>query len=308
MLLVNDANSNSVQMLSIAGGHVIASSANSLSTANAQAPSAVAGVPSRNLVFMATAQGAIFADTMGANDELRPANQGRAVANVPNPAILGTDRSGKLLLVVSNAPALHVFRIDATTGTLQSSPQGSIALDSGKPMQLYVTPNNRYVFIAMGNGGVDGFALNMATGGLQNHIHIAPLNVGVSQDCDLASSGSGNLLFVSEQSTGIRVLKIGASGSTTEVPNSPFASQFGMASSLIADSGNAKLYAAYPSTNKLATYNIAAAGALTLASVVSFSPAPSSTALSLDADGTHILALTSRATVQSFPIGNGDGK
>jgi 6-phosphogluconolactonase len=257
---------------------------------------------------MATAEGSIFADAMDTDGNLQPANHGQPVANVSSPAILATDQSGKLLLVVSAAPALTVFRINMANGTLQPSPQGAIALDAGTPRQLYITPNDGYVFVALGSGGVYGFALYPQEGTLQNRIHIAPVNGGESQDNDVASNSDATLLFIGEKGAGIRVLKIGASGATTEVSGSPFASQFGTASSLVASAGNSKLYAAYPAANKLATYSIAGSGALTLASAMPFSPAPSSTALSLDAAGTHVLALTNRATVQSFPTGNGPDK
>ena len=55
-------------------------------------------------------------------------------------------------------------------------PRNRLALDPGKPTEVYVTPDNQKLFVALGKGGVDAFPFDAATGAVGTRQHIAPLH------------------------------------------------------------------------------------------------------------------------------------
>ncbi len=298
------ANAETVQGFSLNSGSLSAATNPIPTTTNGGIADTVTAIPNGNLLFLATAEGSIFADTVAKDGTAQAANNGRPVATISNPALISTDRTGKLLLAVSNSPTLQIFQIDASNGGLQPATEGAIPLDSGQPTQLYVTSDNRYIFVALGGGGVDGFTLNAENGTVDNRVHVAPLQAG-SQDDAVASDGNSSDLFVGEKGSGIRVLAIGSGGALTEMPGSPFAAQSGGPSSLVVGPANGELYAGYPAANEIAAYGIGPSGGLTLISNTTFSVAPSPTALSMDTTGTHLLALSNRGSLQVFNVDSG---
>ncbi len=97
---------------------------------------------------------------------------------------------------------------------------------------------------------------------------------------------------MAESGAGIRVLSIN-DGSFADISGSPFASQLGGPSSLIVDPANSALYAAYSASNLIAGYALGSDGVLTAASRTPFSTSGFPTALSLDASGGYLLAVSS---------------
>jgi 6-phosphogluconolactonase (cycloisomerase 2 family) len=261
-------------------------------------PTAMSGTPNGNLLFVATASGSILAYTIGSGGALQPANDGNPVASVPNATSMSMDRSGKLLFVAStSAPQLQVFQINPSNsngnGYLVRTAQGMLPLDNGQPMQVFTTPDNRYVFVALGTGGLDVFALNASTGSLENLSNVAPLHSGTSKDTAIVSDNTSRYLYVAESGAGIRALTIGADGTLQGISGSPFASHTTAPSSLFVDPTNQMLYAAYTDAKVIAGYSIGSDGNLTSVSKTPFSTVRSPTALSLDASGKYLLAVGS---------------
>ena len=149
------------------------------STINAPgSPTAIAAVPSGKFLYLATSDGAVYLNTIASNGNLQPGNHGDPVANVTQPTWMSMDRTGKWLFVGSSiANDVQEFQIDAATGALHAAAQ-SPALDPGNPAEVYVTPDNQELFVALGKGGVDAFPFDAATGAVGTRQHIAPLHSG----------------------------------------------------------------------------------------------------------------------------------
>ena len=157
-------------------------------------------------------------------------------------------------------------------------------------LQVFTTPDNQHLFVGLGTGGVDAFALNAGSALVQNRVHIASLQPGANRDTAITGDNTSRYLYVAESGAGIRVLTING-GSFANVPGSPFGPQLGAPSSLIVDPANSALYAVYSRSNLIAGYAIGSDGALTAVSRTPFSTTGSPTALSLDASGRYLVAL-----------------
>ncbi len=158
-------------------------------------PSAVAAKPDSNLLFVATASGSIYAYSVGSGGTMQLANRGTSVATVPNPTSMAMDRSGSLLFVLSaSSLELHVFEVDSLNsngnGYLVPASQGVIRLDQGQPSQVFTTPDNQHLFVALGAGGVDAFALNAGSALVQDRVYIAPLHPGRDRDTAITTDNT----------------------------------------------------------------------------------------------------------------------
>ncbi len=257
------------------------------------AMTAISATPNDDRIFVATAAGPIYAYSIAAGEILRPANAGGAVASVPSATWMVTDRSGRLLFVASSGSSvLQTFQTNVSNNRLTPAASGPVQLDASDPTQIAITPDNRHLFVALGSGGVDEFMLNAAGGAVAHRVHLAPLRPGTTADNAIASGSQSKFIYIAESGAGIRVLKIDGDGSLTEAPGSPFASNTASPSSLVVDAANHALYAAYPASKLIAGYAIESDGELTPVSTMPFSPDGSPTALSLDATGTHLLAIS----------------
>src|ERR1035437_4766826 len=223
-------------------------------------PTALAATPKGAFLYVATLAGAIFVYTIGTNGGLTLGDVGSPVVQALYPTWMTIDPSGKWLFVVSkSSPQLLVFQINASTGVITQTSQGTVLLSSGNPTQVYVTPNNQYVYIGLGPGGTDGFTFNSTTGAVSSKVHLVPLN-GAS-DNTFAADNNSAYLFVGEAGTGIRALTIGTGGSLQEVAGSPFASQLGPQSILV-DPTNTYVYVANRTANVITGYTLGTDGPL----------------------------------------------
>ncbi|MGC1870667.1 MAG: beta-propeller fold lactonase family protein [Acidobacteriaceae bacterium] len=254
-------------------------------------PTALAATPSGAFLYVATLAGSIFVYTIGTNGALTIGNGGSPVVQALYPTWMTIDPSGNWLFVVSkSSPQLLIFQINTSTGVITQSSQGTVALSSGNPTQVYVTPNNQYVYIGLGPGGTDGFTFNSSTGAVSGKVHLAPLN-GAS-DNSFAADNDSAYLFVGEAGTGIRSLAIGTGGGLTEVTGSPFASQLGP-QSIVVDPTNAYVYVANRTANVITGYTLGTDGTLKPLSTSPFSTGSTPNAMSLDSTGTYLFVVNS---------------
>ena len=254
-------------------------------------PTALAATPNGAFLYVATLAGSIFVYTIGTNGVLTLGNGGSPVVQALYPTWMTIDPSGNWLFVVSkSSPQLLVFQINTSTGVITQTSQGTIVLSSGNPTQVYVTPNNQYVYIGLGPGGTDGFSFSSSTGVVSGKIHLVPMN-GAS-DNTFAADNNSAYLFVGEAGTGIRSLAIGTGGSLTEVTGSPFASQLGP-QSIVVDPSNTYVYVANRTANVITGYTLGTGGTLTPLSSSPFSTGSAPNAMSLDSTGTYLFVVNS---------------
>jgi 6-phosphogluconolactonase len=257
-------------------------------------PIALAATPKGTFLYVALDTGAVFLYTIGSNGVLTLGNSGSPVATTLNGTgmYMTVDPSGNWLFVISSSiDTLLEYQINTTTGVLtQVAPTTGIPLHAGNPTQVYVTPNNQYVYIGLGLGGMDGFTLNSSTGALTNQIHLAPLSV--ASDNTISADNNSAYLFVGEAGQGIRVLTIGTGGSLKEVTGSPFASQLGP-KSIVVDPTNTYVYVANSTANVITGYTLGTGGTLTPLSTSPFTSGTTPTAMSLDSTGTYLFVVNS---------------
>ena len=254
-------------------------------------PTALAATPNGAFLYVATLAGSIFLYTIGTNGALTLGNSGTPVVQALYPTWMTIDPSGNWLFVVSKSSSqLLIFQINTSTGTITQTSQGTIALSSGNPTQVYVTPDNQYVYIGLGPGGTDGFTFNSSTGVVSGKIHLVPLN-GAS-DNTFAADNNSAYLFVGEAGTGIRSLAIGTGGGLTEVTGSPFASQLGP-QSIVVDPTNAYVYVANRTANLITGYTLGSDGTLSPLSTSPFSTGSAPNAMSLDSTGKYLFVVNS---------------
>ena len=256
------------------------------------APSALAATPSGSFLYVATALGSVFVYTIGTNGALTIGNSGSPVATTLLPTSMTVDPSGNwLFLVSSSIDALFEYQINTSTGVLtQVGATTGVPLSTGSPTQVYVTPDNQYVYIGLGLGGTDGFPFNDSSGALGSKVHLAPLNGAA--DNAIAADNNSAYLFVGEAGSGIRSLTIGTGGSLKEVTGSPFASQLGP-KSIVVDPTNSYVYVANKTANVITGYTLGTDGTLTPLSSSPFSTGSSPTAMSLDSTGTYLFVVNS---------------
>lgn len=273
-------------------------------------PSAVAATPSGKFLYVATAAGSIYVYDVAGDGSLKLGQNGNAVAKALDPTWMSMDRAGNWLFVASSsASQIQEFRIDPANGSLQPSAQPRISLDAGTPTQVYVRPDNKEVFIALGVGGVDAATFDANTGAFGALMHTKTLKAGSFADNVLTSGAESKHLFIGEKGAGIRVMTIGNGGGLQEVSGSPFASQHSAPSSLVVDSTNSHLLAADLADKTITGFRIGTNGSLVEVSREAFSAAGSPTALSIDPGGKYALSLSDSGilTEQTFSFTGNSG-
>ncbi|MHB1794785.1 MAG: lactonase family protein [Acidobacteriaceae bacterium] len=262
-------------------------------------PTAIAATPSGRFLYLATSDGAVYLNAIASNGNLQAWNSANPVANVVQPTWMSMDRTGNWLFVASSiAKDIQEFQIDAKTGALHPVSHAP-ALDAGSPTEVYVTPDNHEMFVALGKGGVDAFPFDAATGTLGTRQHIAPLHGGASADDVLTTDSASRDVYVGESKAGIRAFAIGAGATLQEISGSPFGPGQTTPSSLVVDRSNGKLFVANSASNTITEYSMSADGALTLVSSASSSTDGSPTALMLDKSGKYVVS-TSKSAVPNL--------
>jgi 6-phosphogluconolactonase len=254
-------------------------------------PTALAATPKGAFLYVATLAGSIFMYTIGTNGALTLGNGGSPVVQALYPTWMTIDPSGNWLFIVSkSSPQLLVFQINTSSGVITQTSQGTILLSSGNPTQVYVTPNNQFVYIGLGPGGTDGFTFNSSTGAATGKVHLAPLN-GAS-DNTFAADATSAFLFVGEAGSGIRSLAIGTDGSLAEVAGSPFTSPLGP-QAIVVDPTNTYVYVANRTENVITGYTLGTDGSLTQLSSSPFATGSTPNAMSLDSTGKYLFVVNS---------------
>jgi 6-phosphogluconolactonase (cycloisomerase 2 family) len=292
-LYVSNASNGTIGTFAVASGKV---SNVAQSTVKAPAsPTAIAATPGGKFLYLATSDGAVYLNTIARNGNLQAGNDGNPVANVTKPTWMSMDRAGKWLFVASSAAgSVQEFQIDAATGALNSVSQ-SLALDPGKPTEVYLTPDDQKLFVPLGKGGLDGFPFDPGTGAVGPRQHIAPLHDGNSADNVLTSDSASQNLYVGEANTGIRAFSIGSGATLQEISGSPFGSPKNVPTSMVMDASSGDLVAANSAASVITQYSIAADGALKAVFRSASSADSSPAALIPDKNGRNVLSISKDA-------------
>jgi 6-phosphogluconolactonase len=274
-IYVANGNASDIDGLSLSGSklYTISNSPYQLGSV----PSAMVTTPNGSFLYVANTLGEVYVYSIGSNGALTLGNsdQPLPLSLTTPPTFMAVDRKSNFLFIGSNTVAqMYEYQIDTNTGALSvpaGNAQGYVLL-SGVPEQIYVTPDNQYVYVGeasfsgTGAGGIDIFALNSSTGALNNSGHVNAKDTALYADDALVSDSNSKFLFAGETGCScVRAFTIGSSGVLSEVTGSPFTAATGP-SAMAVDPTNTYLYVGNKTSNEILGYQISSSGTLTLLS------------------------------------------
>ncbi len=307
-IYVANATASTLTALSLSSGTLTALSGSPYTLGTA--PSAVAITPSGSLLYVASSSGNVYVYTVAANGSLTLGNSGNPVTSLLNPSYMTVDKTGTWLFLISQSlTQMSEYQINPTTGVLTApagTPTSTVTLSSN-PAQIYITPNNQYVYVgedpsSSGSsvGGTDIFTLDATNGALSNPLHFNAKNPSSGGDNAISSDANSKFLFVGETDSGsngvsgVRVFTIGTGGSVTEITGSPFTNGLYLDPIAIAmDPTNAYVYVASHASNNITGYSLGSTGALTLLTTSPFTAGTTLVAMSLDATKQYMVVIAS---------------
>ena len=234
--------------------------------------------PANTFLYAGTTNG-IYVYAINSNGSLTVQNSGNAAAQDVVPTAMQVDSTGGFLLAAGigtsiGAQAIGIYSIDPTTGLLTAVTGSPLPLYTGTattatvvtPTAMLITPNNSYVYVSLGQLGVQ--VLTLGSGGALSAgtapTYLSPRSTSTSpQDYGLASNPTSTFLFVAEINTGLREFSIGTSGALNEVSGSPYAVGTGPTGVLLDPTGS-YVYVANKGSNNISEFTLtAASGKLT---------------------------------------------
>ena len=130
----------------------------------------------------------------------------------------------------TNTPEVGVYQINTSTGALTEIFGSPLAVPNGNgsttsaPTQLYMAPNNQYLYLTLASGGTDILSFTESTPslGVPNSNNLVNLSTGGTSQNNVVANAASTLLFMTEIGTGVRVFTIGTGGALSEIKGSPF--------------------------------------------------------------------------------------
>lgn len=255
-------------------------------------PIALAVSPSNSFLYLSTVDG-IYLYTIGSSGTLTLAN-GAGVISTDQAYSLQVDSTGTWLVeAVSGVADLYAIPVSASTGKPTSSTEQYVNLSGSSIQQLTISPDNAYVFVAMGTGGTA--VVPFTSGNTDPFGSVTTIAVKGSSGAALsvAVDPSDRLFYIGETAAtsgsntgGLRVFKYASLPSISELSNSPYAAGGLAPYSILPISTGSYVYVANRQTAS------SSAGLIEGYSVTSSSGAYALTALgSTFSAGTHTVAL-----------------
>lgn len=239
-------------------------------TVSAAQPVALAITPKNTFLYAGSTDGGIYVYIVNSNGTLTIGNNGSAVNANMVPSAMKVDTTGNWLIAVQNTGSnalAYVFAINTSTGVLTS--QGAaVTLDIGSPNRIAITPSDQLVYVSLGSGGVDILSFTSSSGVLTPPTAILHPLSSNNADQGLAIDPTGTYLFVTETGSvvgtnnGLRVLKIAANGSLSELSTSPVQTPLGPSAVLVSSNGS-YVYVTNTTANNVSGFALTANGALT---------------------------------------------
>ncbi len=253
---------NTVAGFSLANG--VLSSTNGSPYSSPLTPSSLAMTPDNKLLYVGSTSGAIYVYTVASDGSISLGHGGTPVFTGGSPAAMAVGPAGKWLLAVSAfSGEAYVFGIDSSTGALTNTGSGGVGLASTSASALAITPNEQYVYVALGTGGVETLSFNSSTGALLPVNTVLAPKQNLDADLAVAVSPDGKYLYVTETGiNAVRVLAIGANGTLTETQGSPYKAGLGPAAVLAGGAGS-YVYVANRTGNTVSAFSVGTDGSLT---------------------------------------------
>jgi len=237
-------------------------------------PSAITVSPNNKFLYVSSVATGINVFPIGTNGSL-----GTTTGTISNGFVqsMQVDSTNQWLLTLSpgatlGTAILAAFPLNKTTGQLNNGATAQFVTLTGSPQQLVISPNNSYVFAAMGGGGTDEAPFNA------NVTNSTPLGAAVNIPLSTSGSVSANavavdpttrFLYIAETNAlpnspdgntgGLRLFHIVTSPfSLTEITDNkaPFASGGIAPSSILPDALGDFVYVANKTVNNLTNGNI----------------------------------------------------
>lgn len=249
----------------------------------ASTPTSIAITPNNSFAYVGSGVGGIYLYSLGSSGALTVSNGGQAIVSGVAPQSLCVDSTGKWLLGVDALTGYaYVYAIDSSTGALTSVSGSTVQLNSTTVQGAVLSPNNNYLYVALGSGGIETLSFNSSTGALAQVNGIVSPLANLNSDLSIAVSPNGDYLFVGETGTnGVRVFTIGSGGVIKEIKGSPFAT--GLApKAILVDATGSYVYVANRSDNTISAFSLASDGTLTAISGSPFAAGSSPVALAED--------------------------
>lgn len=274
-------------------------------------PTSMALTPGNTFLYVSSATG-ILGYSIGAGGVLTALNSSQPLeTDVPGATTMAVDTTGNYLFAGgidlssgTNTPEVGVYQINTSTGTLAELTNSPVAVTNGNgsstslPTQLYVAPNDAYVYLTLGSGGTEILNFSASSGLGDNGDHINLSTAGTSQNDVVANAGSTQL-FMTETGAGVRVFNIGTNGvPSAEISGSPFKAGTG-ARGIALNAAGTDLYVTNKGDGTISGFSVAATG--TVGTLVALTGSPYTVgslplSLSLDQSGTFLAVANSGGT------------
>jgi 6-phosphogluconolactonase (cycloisomerase 2 family) len=274
------------------------------------APTAMAITPGDTFLYVAEA-GGIFGYSIGTAGVLTALNSGNELADdqlaVPT---MQVDTTGNYLLAASlsaatGLPEVGVYAIDTSSGgltlqgnllSLTQSGNGSTSTSpANTPNELYIAPNDQFVYLTLGSGGTELFSFDESSGSISTGNTYQNLASSGTGQVGVAANPNSTVLYISETGTGVRAFLINSASSLTELTGSPFKAGTGP-SALALDSTGAHLYVTNKGDGTITGYAIGTSGGLTALGTSPYAAGAEPLSLALDSTGSFLAVANSTGT------------
>lgn len=258
----------------------------------ASEPTALAITPNDVYLYMGSTAGGIYVYTLGSNGAISLGNGGAPVATGVAPSVLRVDSTGNWLIGAdSYAGTAYVFQI-GNGGVLTQISSSVVTLNASNPaIDLEIVPNNNYVFVSCGTGGIYTLSFDSSNGDLAQVNGVLNPKQNGDADNGMAISPSGQYLFAAETGIGaVRVMSISNNGVLTELSTSPIKTGTG-AYAVLVDSTGSYVYVANRTQNNISAFLLSSTGALTAISGSPFATGTLPVAMVEDKTKTYIAVL-----------------
>lgn len=255
-------------------------------------PFALAVTPSNSFLYVGSEAGAIYVYTINSDGSLSIGNGGNPVATSVFPLTMKVDTTGNWLIAVDSiSQDAYVFRINTSTGALTSVTGSTVGLAASSTEGMALTPDDSYVYVALGTGGVETLSFNSSTGALAEVNNVVAPKQNLDADQAVAVSPNGDYLFVAETGiSAVRVYSIGSGGAIKEIAGSPFSVGLGP-DAILVDSTSSYVYVANRTANTISAFTLATDGTLTKISGSPFAAGTNPVGLVEDNSDTYVAAV-----------------
>jgi 6-phosphogluconolactonase len=288
----------------IAGYYVNAGALTALSGSPYNAPPgslSMAIAPNGNFLYVGSENG-IYVYTIAADGALTLGNSSQPVSGDQAISMQVSPDSSWLVEISASAPYVHALSISATTGVNRSTLVQSANLPSADVQQVAISPDELYVFVAMGTGGTAYIPFssgNTNPFGAVNTIGLANSG-GAALSVAVDPESSPRLFYIGEtvatsgsNSGGLRVFNF---STFKEISGSPIATGGTAPAFIFPDYTGAYVYVANShvsgsSTGVIAGYSIVSSGATYTATALGSTFSAGTTPVGLAEDKTHTFVL-----------------